>query len=275
MKFFDFAIIGGDKRQQYLHQILLEHGYSVICYGITPCFATTASSLKEACHCSKTIIAPIPFSRNKKTLTQLPGESPVFINALLTLLSPDYTMIAGMIPPIFSAHCHCIDLMKQASFVTANSIVTAEVATATAILHMPDKLYGCPCLVTGYGHCAKALAHCLSQLHANVSITARSPSALYEAEQDGFCAINLSKLTPYLASFSIIFNTIPAPIFCKERIMECQPCTLYLELASSPGGLACLPLAKEQLYLLPCQELPGRSSPLPCAKAIFEQISNL
>lgn len=272
MKHFDFAIIGGDQRQNYLHKLLLEHNYSVICYGIQPCTATLASSLEEALQSSQTLIAPIPFSRDGSSLTQLSGENPVFIYKLMELLSSKHTIIAGNIPPSITSCCHCIDLMKQEKFIIANSIATAEVAAAIAILHFPDNLQGCPCLITGYGHCAKALAQCLSQLNAKVTIAARSSYARKEAKLTGFHAIDLPDLKSYLASFPIIFNTIPAPFFSKDMVMECQPSTLYLELASTPGGIADLSCAKERLSIISCPGLPGRFAPFASAKAIFSYL---
>lgn len=269
MNYFDFAIIGGDQRQHYLHKLLLEHNYSVICYGIKPCTATIASSLEETLQSSQTLIAPIPFSKDGTSLTQSPGENPVFIYKLMELLNSKHTIIAGNIPSNITSCCHCIDLMKQEKFITANSIATAEAAAAIAILHFPDNLQGCPCLITGYGHCAKALARCLYQLNATVTIAARSSYARKEAKLNGFHVIDLFDLKSYLASFSILFNTIPAPVFSKDMVMECQFSTLYLELASTPGGLADPSCAKERLSIISCPGLPGRFAPFASAKAIL------
>src|SRR5699024_7116604 len=160
-------------------------------------------------------------------------------------------------------------ILKQEKFITANSIATAEAAAAIAILQFPDNLQGCQCLITGYGHCAKALAQCLDSLHAVVTIAARSPYARKEAMQNGFHAIDLLDLKPRLASFSILFNTIPFPVFSKEMVMECHSSTLYLELASTPGGLADISYAKEKLSVVSCPGLPGRFAPFASAKAIF------
>ena len=275
MSHFDFAIIGGDQRQIHLHNLLLEHGYSVICYGITPPCAAMASSLDELFQQSNRIIAPIPFSRDGVILTQLPGEIPVPIYKLTEHLNFTHTIIAGNIPCDISSYCKCIDLMKQETFVTTNSLATAEAAAAIAILHISDSLWGCPCLITGYGYCAKALAHVLSQLNAAISISARSADALTDAAAHGFSAIPLSELTSYLNSFSIIFNTIPSPVFSKDMVMECSNSTLYLELASSPGGLAEPKYAEKRLSIFSGPGLPGRYSPLASAKAIFQQVINM
>ncbi len=273
MNHFDFAIIGGDQRQHYLHSLLLEHGYSVICYGITPSSAIMANSLDEALQQTRTLIAPIPFSRDGTVLTQLSGENPVFIHKLIKLLNSTYTIIGGSIPSNISTHFHCIDLMKQETFVTANSIATAEAAVATAILHIPDNLCECPCLITGYGYCAKALANCLSQFHTKITISARSVASLKEASLHGFQAIPLSELKCSLSSYSVIFNTIPSPIFSEDMIMECSPSSLYLELASAPGGI--VQATDSTLSILQCPGLPGRFAPLASAKAIFQQIIHL
>lgn len=269
MSYFDFAMIGGDQRQHYLHKLLLKQNYSVICYGIRLHNAVNAVSLEEAVCSSQKLIAPIPFSKDGISLTQSPGENPVFINKLMELLHSKHTIIAGNIPSSITSRCHCIDLMKQEKFITANSIATAEAAAAIAILQFPDNLQECQCLITGYGHCAKALAQCLDSLHAVVTIAARSPYARKEAMQHGFHAIDLLDLKPRLASFSILFNTIPFPVFSKEMVMECHSSTLYLELASTPGGLADISYAKEKLSVVSCPGLPGRFAPFASAKAIF------
>lgn len=67
---FDFAVIGGDMRQVYLAEYLLECGCRVCKYALcadipdSSCYA--ASSLSEAVSNAETVLAPIPINKSKE-----------------------------------------------------------------------------------------------------------------------------------------------------------------------------------------------------------------
>ena len=55
------AVIGGDKRQAYLAEILEKEGYEVVTYAVNCVHERKAASLKEALKAAPVIAAPVPF----------------------------------------------------------------------------------------------------------------------------------------------------------------------------------------------------------------------
>ena len=58
------AIIGGDKRQVYLAEILQKEGYKIMSYAVNCVHAENANSLKEALKEADIIAAPVPFLKD-------------------------------------------------------------------------------------------------------------------------------------------------------------------------------------------------------------------
>ena len=55
------TVIGGDKRQAYLAEILEKEGYEVVTYAVNYVHGSRATSLKEALKAAAVIAAPVPF----------------------------------------------------------------------------------------------------------------------------------------------------------------------------------------------------------------------
>ena len=55
------TVIGGDKRQAYLAEILEKEGYEVVTYAVNCVHGSKAASLKEALKDAAVIAAPVPF----------------------------------------------------------------------------------------------------------------------------------------------------------------------------------------------------------------------
>lgn len=109
---FDFAVIGGDMRQVYLAEYLLECGCKVCKYALcadipdSSCYA--ASSLSEAVSNAETVLAPIPINKSKE----------IPLSLLPDMLREGQSFFAGCIPrdfqeKVFSKGIFVSDLMKD------------------------------------------------------------------------------------------------------------------------------------------------------------------
>ncbi len=136
----------------------------------------------------------------------------------------------------------------------------------------PCTLQGAHCLVIGYGRIGALLAHKLQALGAMVQVSARSPRDFARIESAGMETLDTRSLSGHLAGFSLIFNTVPAPVLGAAELASLADGCLIIDLASMPGGVspdAAVPPGCQVLHAL---SLPGRVAPLSAAQAIHKTV---
>ena len=283
---YDAAIIGGDLRQIYLACLLDKFGYKIITFGlninIPNCNVSTVNSVEQAMSSSKTIIAPIPFSRDKNHITSLDNDDSCNSNKLsvetfLANLQPEHFLIGGNIPNEVIGVCSrknipYFDLMKNDDISLLNAISTAEGAIADAIYKSNINLHHSNVLVLGYGKCGRVLASKLSALGAEVTVGARRKSALIEAYTNGLGRLELDMLKLEIKNYNYIFNTIPAIILDDELLSNVSSETTIIDIASSPGGVDYKTAKKFNINAYSCLGIPGKISPKSSAEILAEYI---
>lgn len=282
MKDYNFktiSIIGGDRRQIYLADVLLQAGYTVITYGFPPSMVKNchvALSLAEAMRFPSYVISGTPMARDH--ILNMP-----FVNEdlpekiLLEYLTPDHCLMAGNIDYLVTDYCeqnnipYC-DFMKIESLATENAIATAEGAIMKAMEKSPITLHDSPCLVLGYGKCGQVLAHKLKALDARVTVAARSSNSLSMCKANGLKSFGIPLLKENLNQFSFIFNTIPYQILNASLLKQVSPEATIIDIASSPGGIQ-YDVAK-QLHLNATLFLgiPGKVAPKTSAELLGNKI---
>ena len=151
------------------------------------------------------------------------------------------------------------DYYKEEELIIKNALLTAEGAVAVAIDSTPFSLWDCPVLITGYGRIAFILARYLKSLGAIVTITARKSTDRIKAECMGYKSVSTNELDRVCKEMRIIFNTVPAPLFSLQHIMEIREDCVYIELASLYGIPEEL-LSRCTFRVINAQGLPAKSS---------------
>ncbi|MFV0343715.1 MAG: dipicolinate synthase subunit DpsA [Anaerocolumna sp.] len=297
---YDFAIVGGDKRQIYMAKNIIKSGYSVITYGLNlsdtdisdipisdskrsdigilgtslDCLSAreltvrdlTAKSLANAIDSSKVILTPIPLSKDKKTIVSVTKEEDLTISNLMDLLNSNHILYGGCLSKELMRHCDSLgiyyeDFMEQEDITLYNTIATAEGTLAEAILHSPINLHQSSCLILGYGRCAKTLADKLKYLCGSVTIAARSNLALSEANTSSFKVLPLDKLEEQISEYQFIFNTIPALVITENLLASTLKDVLIIDIASAPGGVDFPAAQRLNRNAKLCLGLPGKYAP--------------
>lgn len=297
---YDFAIVGGDKRQVYMAKNLLANGYSVITYGLNlsdadisdidipatnnsdmSIFGTsldcsnvvgltaadlTAKSLADAIDSSKVILTPIPLSKDKKNILSVTKEVDLTISNLMDLLQEGHTLYGGCLSKELMDHCDNLgiyyeDFMEQEEVTLFNTIATAEGTLAEAIINSTTNLHGSSCLILGFGRCAKTLADKLKNLCDSVTISARSDLALAEANTFSFKVLPLDRLEEQISDYQFIFNTIPTLILTDNLLESTRKDVLIIDIASAPGGVDFSAAERLGRKAKLCLGLPGRYAP--------------
>ncbi|MDF2678080.1 MAG: dpaA [Bacillota bacterium] len=283
---YDAAIIGGDLRQIYLSDVLEKSGYKVITYGLNNndlnINLKKSKKAEEAIKSSKTIITPIPFSKDKTHITNLDSNNlgnfqELTVQEFLSYLTSEQYLIGGNIPNAAIETCRTkniphLDLMKIDDISLLNAIATAEGAIAEAINKSVVNLHQNTCLVLGYGKCAKVLAAKLSGLGVKVTICARNQQSLVESYTNNFSCLKLNELKNSIHDFNYIFNTIPAVVLNKELLSLLSKETTIIDIASSPGGLDYNAAKELNLNAHLCLGIPGKTAPKASAEILAEAI---
>ncbi|MDF2473885.1 MAG: dpaA [Anaerocolumna sp.] len=267
---YDFAFVGGDMRQVYMVNDLIQRKYSVIVYGLEDSILDTtcgkANTLAEAISLGLTIIAPIPVTKDGVYINSRQPDSNLSIDELCQLLTPSNRLYGGCLTERMKEHCDkngifYDDLMENEEITLFNTIATAEGTIAEAIINSTTNLHGSNCLIIGYGKCAKTLAYKLKPLCGSVDITARSSLALSQASTASFGTVELSQLDQVIGNYDYIFNTVPAMILPKAILIHTKEDVTIIDIATNPGGVD-FSFAKEiNRNAKLCLGLPGKYAP--------------
>ena len=284
------VMLGGDKRQAVIAKMLLSRGHTVRIYGFgelasTVVGAEICSSIEKAMTDCDMLILPLPVSRDNINLLLVSEQSasPISLSYIFDLAAKCGCKIlfGGMIPQEMQRIAllkgiRADDFYTYESLQKKNALASAEGAMMISMEHTEKTVLGSKMLICGFGRIGSRLANMLTALGADVIIAARSDAALCEASMCGYRSIRLYDDTSELASVAsdcdVIFNTIPAIIFGEKVIKEMEFKPLYIEIASSPGGID-LRAAREcgmQVILAP--SIPGRYAPVSAGEYIFDTI---
>lgn len=237
-------VVGGDRRQGHLAELLAQEGYQVTALGLelSPpladvTMATSLDGIREA-HC---IILPLPALGEGAYIPTPLSEGRYLVTDLLDRLTSNQILCGGMVNDLLRLLAQGRGLMvhdyyHREELAVANSIPTVEGAIQIAMEELPTTLWNNPVLVIGYGRLGKLLAHRLHGLGAKVDVAARSCADLAWIRAYGYGQQKSTQLEATLGNYPLIFNTVPAPILTESILTTIPLQTLLIDLASKPGG---------------------------------------
>lgn len=273
------GVIGGDLRQRYLAQFLIEAGFAPV-YGGDLCPVDSEEAWNIPCleweelrKKVSIIAAPIPMARSQGKIT----GTKLHWSELSADLQPSQCIFGGVFPEEMTRYLRrrgirYWDYMKSDQVALKNAVATAEGAIAEAIKHWPENLLHCPCLVLGYGKCGRLLALRLKQFGAEVTVYARRKEVRVQAQTEGMATTDDKTLKKALSHCPVIFNTIPAPLFDQATLLKNH---LLLELAGSCGCISKELAEASNIHYINCPGLPGKYAPKQSARILADYIIDM
>ena len=254
------AIIGGDKRQVYLAEILQKEGYKIMSYAVNCVHAEKTNSLKRgikrgrhnSCACSLFKRGRDIFKREKRRFVF--GKN----FRIRTCGLPDICRrnSCQLFKKAEKKGIICIDYLKDCRTVMENTIAVAEGTLSEAMKRSDRNLYKSFCVVMGYGRCGSTLVSYLKRMGCYVAVYEREEALSARAALLADEVIMKDRVPLYLEQADYIFNTIPAMVLPKALLEYVPKNALILDLASSPGGVD-FEAAKEKGYRLFCLGTSG------------------
>jgi dipicolinate synthase subunit A len=265
------AVLGGDKREVFLGKALARDNMDVHYVGFEKFHDESdlkKTTLEKALPVSDVLIVSLAGVDETGALNAPYTADTLRLNEKeLFSVKPGSLFITGSLPAKMKKYLQTrgvrvIETVDRDDVACLNAIPTAEGAILYALQKSERVLEGASCLVTGFGRCAKALAIRLKGLGVQVSIGARNPASLAEAEMYGYRAVPLTELAEEACRYDFIFNTVPSLLFTAEVLQRAKTAVVIIDVASKPGGVDMAAAKEIPLTVLHVLGIPGKTAPL-------------
>ena len=272
---YKILVAGGDMRQVYC-ALRLSEEYDTSIIGFDDEFIGDDISIKSAVlsegESFDCIVLPvIPIEENGMLNSPCSAVSidPLSISRILR---PGGVIFAGKVDErlrkIFPGYEIC-DYLVREELSLKNAIPTAEGAVQLALEELPVTLNGLSVLIVGMGRIGTALAEILKGFGADVTAAVRNESGAAKARIHGIKSVYTAKAG---SDYGLVFNTVPSLVFDKEKLSAFGAKTLFIDLASKPGGIDFEAASELGIKAIWALGLPGKTAPVTSGEIIAESI---
>lgn len=269
---------GGDMRQIYCAERLRAE-YDIYTIGIDSkyipdTFDLSAVDEKFAGKFDCAVLpVPPPDERGNISAPLFSGE--LKAAEVRSMLSENAVIFSGIesfrLAEYFPYH-RIISYMEQEELTIKNAVSTAEGAVMIALEELPVTLNGLSVLIAGLGRIGTALSLILKGFGADVTAAVHNEKGAAKA---GLLGIKSVYTEDADGKYGLVFNTVPKLIFTGNMLQRFPENTLFIDLASRPGGFDSEAAEKSGQRVLQALGLPGKTAPMTAGRATAETIINL
>ncbi len=260
-------IIGGDKRQLALADMLRSKGHKVSLQGFDKLGLDDEIPESPAY-----IFLPVPYRNPDGSIKAPYSANRLTLEDIVNRFPQSIYLLGGYdadAREAFGRQVRYVDMMANEAYQIKNALLTTQAAICALLQTSETALCDLKCVVVGYGRISKFLCRLLNAHRAQVTATARKDSDLTLVEAEGMHAVHTKHLSRILGETDVIFNTVPYHVFGEEELKSIRPGAAVMELASPPYGMD-LKLAQELGVNVRVESgLPGRYFPVSAARAML------
>ncbi len=260
-------IIGGDRRQVELCNMLKQKGHSVYLIGFEK-LGLKNEQIKNPDY----IFLPVPCLLPDGYLKAPYAHNPIGLKEIVAQYPKSKYLLGECdetVKEVFGKQVQYIDLLQDEAFLVRNALLTAQAAVCAYLKQSLVALCDMHCVVIGYGRIGRLLSRLISAHGAKVTATARRAADLEFIKAEGYNALHTSKVQDIIPDADIIWNTVPAHVVCAQSLESLRPSAQYIELASPPYGTDIETAKKTAACVYLEQGLPGRYFPVSAAVAML------
>ena len=140
------------------------------------------------------------------------------------------------------------------------------------IEELPTTIHGMKCAVLGYGRVGKVIASTLACLGAEVTVFARSQSAIAEIYASSLKYGSFESLATEYSDFDAVINTVPARVLGGAELAHINPDCVLVEVASAPFGIDFQGAKERAFKVVKAASLPGKVAPKTAGEIIGRSI---
>lgn len=284
----NISVIGGDLRTAILAEMYANEKTTIYTYGLEKYFEENlkksniviCKNLEEAIWNSEYIISGMPFTKDKINVNALFASSEIKLEELKNVFLKQNNkkiFFAGGIPESLCDNIYnveFVDLLKIEELTILNAIPTVEGTIKIVIDKRIETIHESNILVCGFGRIGKILCDRFYKLGANIYCVARKDSDLAWIRENRYIPLKYSELQYYANKLEIVINTVPYMVLDKENLNLFNKNTLFIDLASSPGGIDSKYAQEEGFNVITALGIPGKEAPKTAAKYIKEILDN-
>lgn len=266
----NILIAGGDMRQIYCAKKLADI-YNVEVIGIDSDFSGSDST-DGRYDC---IVLPVPPLDEKGNINTPCSDDVISPDMLKKSMKNDCIVFTGQydkrLDELFP-NSRIIDYMSREDLSLKNAVPTAEGAIQIALDELPVTLSGLSVLIVGMGRIGTALAEILKGFGADITVAVRNANGTGKARVIGVKSVCTKDMD---TDYGLVFNTAPELVFDRELLQKSGDDTLFIDLASRPGGFdfrSAVELNKKVIWAL---GLPGKTAPITAGEIVAETIINI
>lgn len=274
MKRQRILIAGGDMRQIYCALRLAEnHDTSVAGFAteqLPPQLSPADTTRRYDC-----AVLPVPPLDTTGCISTPLGDEVLTAERVRSLLRPGAPVLTGRcdteLTSAFAGH-PVIDYMQREELCLNNAIPTAEGAVQLALSELPVTLNGSSVLIVGLGRIGTALAEILKGFGAEVTAAVRNSRGAAKARLLGIRSVPTENIS---ADHRLVFNTVPRLIFDRPLLEKFTADTLFIDLASRPGGIDFSAAASLGIRAVWALGLPGKTAPVTAGEMIADTVCGI
>lgn len=207
----------------------------IFCAGITPAMKYAVERLNQ----SGIILQHQPGWDTGHLLLDVPSFRPGLwtensLDTLLSSLPKDVTVWGGNLNHPSLHGLRTMDILKDETYLLENAAITADCTLLIVNPLLKKPWSEMNILIIGWGRIGKCLVKLLNSMGCRLTVAARSESDRKSLHSLGYNAVDPKILPEILYSFSLIINTVPAPVLMEQDFQGGGEC-LKIDLASKRG----------------------------------------
>ena len=152
---------------------------------------------------------------------------------ILAMIPQNITVIGGNLNHPALEGYRKMDLLQSDFYLARNAAITAHCALQVAASCLKTTFADTSALIIGWGRIGKCLARLLKDIGCDVTVAVRKNTDLAMLSALGYPCISISEIPSHLLRFSLLFNTVPCPLF-SEELPTTKNC-IMIELSSENG----------------------------------------
>lgn len=278
-----FYIAGGDLRSVYLAKLLFEEGHDVKVFKMED--ADLPKEMEQIKNIddfnkAKNVILPLPCCDEKGFLKTAFSKEKISLSEIVEKMPEGSVLMGGLLPEkIISISkkqkISVCDYYRREEFAVRNAALTAEAAAAKLMEMLSESISSVPVLILGHGRIGRLLSAILKALDAKVTVAARRYSDLAWIRSEGMTPLEFRLLDEKIGNFRVVFNTVPAPVLTKEKLLLMDKDSIIIDLASEPCGTDFSAAKELGITAEKALGLPGKFAPKTAGEILKETVLNI
>lgn len=283
MKKHSFYIAGGDLRSVYLAKALAKEGYDTAVFALGEANLpenTGRIESPEEFEKAENVILPLPCCDGEGFLKTAFSDEKIPVSEIVEHLPEGAVLMGGILPKELaelakSKGISTYDYYHREEFAVRNAALTAEAAAAKLLEMLSESISTVPVLILGHGRIGRLLSAILKALDAKVTVAARRYSDLAWIRSEGMTPLEFRLLDEEIGKFRVVFNTVPAMVLNREKLVLMDRNTIIIDLASEPCGTDFEAAKELGITAKKALGLPGKFAPKTAGEIMKDTVLNI